>query len=82
MSESRSHSLTLLELIASAATSKYDFRSLKLMVSGAAPLGASLVELAVKKLSSIGATVDIMQGPTFLNFWTRIIISFHFQGSV
>ena len=82
MSESRWHSLTPLGLIASAATNKYDFRSLKLMVSGAAPLSAGVVELAGKKFSSIGATVDIIQGSTFLGFCTRIIISFHFQVSV
>ena len=37
------------------------------MVSGAAPLSAGVVDLARKKFSSIGATVDITQGSTFFS---------------
>lgn len=46
------------------ATNKYDLRSLKLLTSGAAPLSAGVVDLAVKKLRSVGATVAINQGLT------------------
>lgn len=52
----------ILVLVHHPATSKYDLRSLKLMVSGAAPLSASVVDLAKKKFGSIGANVDITQG--------------------
>jgi len=44
------------------ATNKYDLRSLKLLTSGAAPLSAGVVDLVVKKLRSVGATVVINQG--------------------
>lgn len=53
-----------LNLIARTATNKYDLRSLKLLTSGAAPLSAGVVDLAVKKLRSVGATVAINQGLT------------------
>ncbi|KAH9073096.1 AMP binding protein [Lactarius deliciosus] len=52
----------ILVLVHHPATSKYNLRSLKLLSSGAAPLSASVVDLARKKFSSIGATVDITQG--------------------
>ena len=43
---------------------KYDLRSLRLLTSGAAPLSAGVVDQAVKKLRSVGATVAINQGLT------------------
>lgn len=46
------------------AANKYDLRSLKLLTSGAAPLSAGVVDLAVKKLRSVGAAVAINQGLT------------------
>ncbi|KAH9006616.1 AMP binding protein [Lactarius hatsudake] len=52
----------ILVLVHHPATSKYNLRSLKLLSSGAAPLSAGVVDLARKKFSSIGATVDITQG--------------------
>ncbi|KAH9996648.1 AMP binding protein [Russula compacta] len=52
----------LLVLLHHPATNKYDLRSLKLLVSGAASLSAGVVDLAVKKLNSLGATVAITQG--------------------
>ncbi|KAF8264657.1 AMP binding protein [Lactarius quietus] len=52
----------ILVLVHHPATNKYNLRSLKLMVSGAAPLSAVMVDLARKKLTSVGATVDITQG--------------------
>jgi len=51
-----------LELITCTATNKYDLHSLKLLTSGAAPLSAGVVDLVVKKLKSVGATVAINQG--------------------
>jgi len=53
-----------LSLITRTATNKYDLRSLKFLTSGAAPLSAGVVDLAVKKLRSVGATVAINQGLT------------------
>jgi hypothetical protein len=38
------------------------------MVSGAAPLSAGVVDLARKKFSTVGATLDITQGSTFVWF--------------
>lgn len=52
----------LLALVHHPATDKYDLRSLKFLTSGAAPLSAGVVDLAVKKLRSVGATVAINQG--------------------
>ncbi|KAN0131894.1 expressed putative fatty acid biosynthesis enzyme [Lactarius tabidus] len=52
----------ILGLVHHTATSKYNLRSLKLMVSGAAPLSAGVVDLARKKFSTVGATLDITQG--------------------
>jgi 4-coumarate--CoA ligase len=57
-------SASRLSLIARTATNKYDLRSLKFLTSGAAPLSAGVVDLAVKKLRSVGATVAINQGLT------------------
>ena len=60
-----------LGLITRTAAHKYDLRSLKLLTSGAAPLNAGVVDLAVKKLRSVGATVAINQGlshPRSLNY--------------
>lgn len=57
-------SASRLSLIAHTATNKYDLRSLKLLTSGAAPLSAGVVDMAVKKLRSVGATVAINQGLT------------------
>jgi len=54
----------LLALVHHPATDKYDLRSLKFLTSGAAPLSAGVVDLAVKKLRSVGATVAINQGLT------------------
>jgi len=52
----------LLVLVHHPATNKYDLRSLKLLTSGAAPLSAGVVDLVVKKLKSVGATVAVNQG--------------------
>ncbi|KAH9988027.1 AMP binding protein [Russula vinacea] len=52
----------LLALAHHPAANKYDLRSLKLLTSGAAPLSAGVVDLAVKKLRSVGAAVAINQG--------------------
>ncbi|KAF8273403.1 hypothetical protein EI94DRAFT_1776338 [Lactarius quietus] len=52
----------ILVLVHHPATSKYNLRSLKLMVSGAAALSAGVVDLGRNKFSSVGATVDIIQG--------------------
>lgn len=52
----------ILGLVHHPATNKYNLRSLKLMVSGAAPLSAGVVDLARKKFSTVGATLDITQG--------------------
>ena len=55
-------SASCLSLTTHPATNKYDLRSLKLLTSGAAPLSAGVVDLAVTKLRSVGATVAINQG--------------------
>jgi len=57
-------SASRLSLITCTATNKYDLRSLKFLTSGAAPLSAGVVDLAVKKLRSVGANVAINQGLT------------------
>lgn len=57
-------SVSRLSLITRAATNKYDLRSLKILTSGAAPLSAGVVDLAVKKLRSVGANVAVNQGLT------------------
>ena len=57
-------SVSCLSFITPTATNKYDLRSLKFLTSGAAPLSAGVVDLAVKKLRSVGATVAINQGLT------------------
>ncbi|KAI9456754.1 AMP binding protein [Russula earlei] len=51
----------ILLLVHHPATNKYNLHSLKLLTSGAAPLGAGVVDLAVKKFKSVGATVVINQ---------------------
>lgn len=45
-----------------AAFSKYNLKSLRFLISGAAPLSGSLVKATVAKLKSVGATVVISQG--------------------
>ncbi|KAH9956171.1 AMP binding protein [Russula dissimulans] len=52
----------LLLLAHHPATNKYDLRSLNSLISGAAPLSAEVVNLVVKKLRSVGATVAVTQG--------------------
>ncbi|KAI0301559.1 AMP binding protein [Multifurca ochricompacta] len=52
----------ILALVHHPATNKYDLRSLKLLLSGAAPLSAGVVDLAVKRFKSVGATVHVTQG--------------------
>ncbi|KAG2109352.1 AMP binding protein [Suillus discolor] len=44
------------------AIQKHDLTSLKILFSGAAPLGAELVLAVMKRMKSIGADVDILQG--------------------
>lgn len=44
------------------ATSKYDLSTLKLLFSGAAPLGSVLVNATRNKLHSLGCKVEITQG--------------------
>lgn len=41
---------------------EHDLRTLKLLFSGAAPLGGPLVEAVQKRLASVGADVQITQG--------------------
>lgn len=41
---------------------KFNLKSLKLLTSGAAPLGGPLVKAVQAKLTSVGATVDVTQG--------------------
>jgi 4-coumarate--CoA ligase len=62
-------SASRLSLITRTATNKYDLRSLKFLTSGAAPLSAGVVDLAVKKLRSVGATVAINQGLTHARYF-------------
>ncbi|KAG1781862.1 AMP binding protein [Suillus placidus] len=44
------------------AIQKYDLTSLKILFSGAAPLGAELVSSVMKRMKGIGADVNIPQG--------------------
>ncbi|KAG1742529.1 AMP binding protein [Suillus lakei] len=44
------------------AIQKHDLTSLKILFSGAAPLGAELVSTVMKRMKGIGADVDIPQG--------------------
>ena len=44
------------------ATAKYDLRSLKVLFSGAAPLGSTLVNAVRSKMKSVGAECDVSQG--------------------
>jgi 4-coumarate--CoA ligase len=44
------------------ATTKYDLRSLKILFSGAAPLGSTLVNAVRSKMKSVGAECDVSQG--------------------
>jgi len=44
------------------AVNKYDLKTLRYLMSGAAPLGASLVDAVHKKLKSVGADAALLQG--------------------
>ncbi|KAF9646482.1 acetyl-CoA synthetase-like protein [Thelephora ganbajun] len=44
------------------ATNKYNLKTLRLLMSGAAPLGASLIQAVHDKLKSVGAHTIILQG--------------------
>jgi hypothetical protein len=50
------------------ATMKYDLRSLKYIMSGAAPLGGALVNAFSNKLKSVGVDCSISQGLFFFFF--------------
>ncbi|KAI0058399.1 AMP binding protein [Artomyces pyxidatus] len=52
----------ILALVHHPAVMKYNMTSLCYLSSGAAPLGAAMVSAAIKRLKSVGATVDIAQG--------------------
>ncbi|KAI0052986.1 AMP binding protein [Auriscalpium vulgare] len=52
----------ILALIHHPAVTKYDMRTLSTISSGAAPLGAEIVDAAVKRLNSVGANITIGQG--------------------
>ncbi|KIY68232.1 AMP binding protein [Cylindrobasidium torrendii FP15055 ss-10] len=52
----------LVALARHPAVSKYDFSSLSIMMSGAAPLGADLVRQVKARLHGLGSKVFIMQG--------------------
>ena len=49
------------------------------MVSGAAPLSGGIVDLARKKFSTVGASLNITQGSTFVQFCTWIKTHGYFQ---
>lgn len=46
---------------------QYDLRTLNLLVSGAAPLGAPLVASVTKRLQSRGCKTDITQGESYVS---------------
>lgn len=54
-----------LALVHHPATTKYNMKSLKYLLSGAAPLGESLVIATRDKLRSVGAEVYIFQGMSY-----------------
>jgi len=51
-----------LAMIRHPATMKYDLRTLRLVFSGAAPLGSPLVKAFIDKLKSIGVNCQVSQG--------------------
>ncbi|KAF7982250.1 hypothetical protein HWV62_29477 [Athelia sp. TMB] len=52
----------LLGIAKHPATSKSDLRTLRMLFSGAAPLGSVLVDATRARLKSVGAEVDVTQG--------------------
>jgi acyl-CoA synthetase (AMP-forming)/AMP-acid ligase II len=62
------------DTILRSAIQKHDLTSLKILFSGAAPLGAELVSTVMKRMKGIGADVSIPQGVfPYLRFtsWER-----------
>jgi hypothetical protein len=55
-------SLLTSDTILHSAIQKHNLTSLKILFSGAAPLGAELVLTVMKRMKGIGADVDILQG--------------------